>query len=552
MPQLSSTSRRRHSSLVSALVRARRGQNTVAAFLEALPDQAAVLDADGVIVHTNQPWRDFARDNGGDMERVDRGATYLSACEPTEHTPELAELRDMLQAVLTGQRARFSYEYPCHSPTERRWFLMRAGHLTPGGALVTHTNITARKLAELHADELANHDPLTGTLNRRGFSRRLHLELARRRRQGGALCAVLLDCDDFKDVNSRFGHAVGDVILVELARRFCDVLRPDDAVARIGGDEMVVLLPDTNSAEARRVGERLRLAVATSPFATKHGVHLQVTCSAAVVSLGQDAAGLDDILHACRDGLRHSKGSGKNRISSEEPSGPEPALSRLLRVQPRVVRQPIVELRSGERVGYELLIRGDHELERPVDLFRMAIELDVLQRIDRSCLHASVQRLAALHDDLAVHINVYPSTLLTLDIDELVERVAQHSRRLRLCLELCEQEILGDPSCLRDKVRALRQAGISLAIDDVGFGRTSLENLIVLEPETIKVDRRLTHQVAGDPGKARQLSRMVRMAQALQAAVVVEGVEHAADAAMCLALGATLGQGYLWGRPEDF
>ncbi|MBK7540174.1 MAG: diguanylate cyclase [Myxococcales bacterium] len=291
MPQLSSTSRRRHSSLVSALVRARRGQNTVAAFLEALPDQAAVLDADGVIVHANQPWRDSARDNGGDMERVDRGATYLSACEPTEHTPELAELRDMLQAVLTGQRARFSYEYPCHSPTERRWFLMRAGHLTPGGALVTHTNITARKLAELHADELANHDPLTGTLNRRGFSRRLHLELARRRRQGGALCAVLLDCDDFKDVNSRFGHAVGDVILVELARRFCDVLRPDDAVARIGGDEMVVLLPDTNSAEARRVGERLRLAVATSPFATKHGVHLQVTCSAAVVSLGQDAAG---------------------------------------------------------------------------------------------------------------------------------------------------------------------------------------------------------------------------------------------------------------------
>lgn len=543
--------RRRHSSLVYALARARRGTGSVADLLEALPDEAVVLDSDGVIVHTNGPWRELARVRGAEPAHTDRGARYLDVCGPHDDTQDTAEVRDMLAEVLAGRRARWAYEHACHSESERRWFLMRAEHLAPGGALVIHTNITARKLAELQAEELANHDPLTGALNRRGFALRLAAELARRRRHGTELSAVMLDCDDFKEINSRYGHLVGDLILVELARRFRESLRGDDVLARIGGDEMLVLLPDTPCARSRQVAERLRLAVSTRSFGTKHGQDLRVTCSAAVVCLPESAADLDDILLACRDGLARSKAAGKNRVSGDEPMEP-PSRERLFSVRPRVVRQPIVDLHTGACVGYELLTRGQGELETPTELFRRAIELDALQRIDRACLHAGMARLADLAPELLVHVNVYPSTLLSLDVDDLADQIAALPGGRRLCVELCEQEIFGDPGGLRPKVQALRAAGISLAIDDVGFGRTSLENLIVLEPEIIKVDRRLVHGVAGDAGKARQLSRMVRMGLALQAKVLVEGVECAADATMCMALGATLGQGYLWGRPESF
>jgi diguanylate cyclase (GGDEF)-like protein len=543
--------RRRQTSLIRAILDGRRAKESGEALLEAFPDQAALLDGAGAIIRTNQAWKAFALENGGELARLDAGAAYLEACRSVEDDPEVAELGELLHEVISGARARLSYEYPCHSATERRWFLMRAGHLPPGGALVIHTNITQRKLAELHAEQLANHDPLTRALNRRGFTRRLQEEVARTRRHRSPLSAILIDCDDFKHVNSRFGHAVGDVVLIEIARRLCESLRPEDVMARIGGDEFVVLLPHSNVAEARLVADRLRLAITTKSFVTNDSIALTMSCSAAVAGLDEMTNGIDDILRACAAGLTAVKATGKNRTSAPLEAD-DAEVARLLNVQLRIVRQPIVDLGTATRVGYEFLTRGTDGLESPVDLFRKAIELDMLQRVDLLCLHAALARARCLPPDVPVHINLYPSTLLSLDIDGFAELIGDPELCRRICIELCEQEIVGDPIYLRDKATALRSFGLSLAIDDVGFGRTSLENLILLEPEVIKIDRRLIFDVALDPGKARQLARVVRMSAALQAQVVVEGVESAADATVCRDLGVAMGQGYLWGRPEAF
>jgi diguanylate cyclase (GGDEF)-like protein len=519
--------------------------------LEALPDQAALIDGNGVIVRTNQAWKDFAEKNGGSPDSVDTGSRYLDVCVPTEESPDLLDVQVMLSDVIRGDSLRFAYEYPCHSPTQKRWFLMRAGHLEPSGALVTHTDITNRKLAELENEALANHDPLTKTLNRRGLASCLQQELARSRRRGDPLAVMLIDCDDFKSVNSRYGHAAGDIVLVELTRRFCEALRPEDVLARIGGDELVVLLPETKRAEASIVAERLRLASMSLPFLVAGDAEVHLTCSISVAQADEHVAGLDDILKLCNDGLSASKQHGKNRVSNEYKastgSGSDPA--ELAAVVIKAARQPIVDLATGKRVGYEFLARGSGAYERPVDLFRRALETQVLQRVDLACLNASIVQLSKIATSEIAHINIYPSTLLSIDDDYLLRRIPDRALRERVCLELCEQEIIGDPMHLRDKVQALRKLGFTLAIDDVGFGRTCLENLVLLEPETIKIDRRFVDGVAGDPSKARQLERILRIAATLGAIVVVEGVETKQDADACLALGAALAQGYLWGRP---
>lgn len=426
-----------------------------------------------------------------------------------------------------------------------------AGSRLPGGgALITHTDITQRKLAELRAERLASHDPLTMVLNRRGFAERLAAEMSRVRRRGGKVSAILMDIDDFKEINSRAGHAVGDIVLVEVARRCCEFLRAEDLLARIGGDEFLAVLPLTNEGDAMNVAERLRMAVASPPIATKEDGDLVVTCSAAVAELPEECVHLDQILRACRVGLLSSKTRGKNRTTGS-PANREPSAAAVSEVQPFVVRQPIVRLADGSTVGYELLARGTGELSQPMDMFRQASESGMLLRVDLACLHAGLRRLPELPSKLLVHVNIYPSTLLAIELSHVLDHVGLGDRR-RLCFELSEQEIVADPSYLRDKVRDLRDAGISLAIDDVGFGRTCLENLVTLEPATIKIDRRLTYGVARDRDKSRQLERVLRLAGSLGASVVAEGIEYDEDACLCRDLGIELGQGYLWGRPQSF
>jgi diguanylate cyclase (GGDEF)-like protein len=518
------------------------------AVLDALPDQAALLDAEGVIIATNQAWKNFAAANGGSVELVDRGVRYLDACVPTEESPEIVDLQAAINEVIRGERLQFLYEYPCHSPTQPRWFMMRAGHVQGGGALVVHTDITGRKLAESESISLANHDPLTRALNRRGLAIRLQQELGRARRNGHRMCAMLLDCDDFKSINSRYGHAAGDLALVEMSKRFCETLRPADAFARIGGDEFVVLLPETNMHEASIVADRLRIASASVPFLLSGDQTASITCSISVALVPEAASGLDEILQLCTEGLQVAKSLGKDRVSHE--SVPyQRELRALTSDQVRVAHQPIVNLKSLAPVATELLVRGAGVLERPADLFRSAQLHGVLRHVDLVCLNACLNAALKLESTIMAHLNVYPSTLLSVDADYFVERVPNLPDRKRICLELCEQEIVGDPIYLQETVRKMRSLGFKIGLDDVGFGRTCLESLVLLEPEIVKIDRRFVDGVSKDTVKRRQLERTIRVAQTLGAVIVVEGVEQIEDANVCRDLGADQGQGYLWGKP---
>ncbi len=526
------------------------------AALDAIPDQVALLDRAGRIVFVNKSWTAFGLENGARPETTSVGARYLDVCtvpveEPqTELAPIEEDVGARLKSLLEGTGSGFQFEYPCHSPTAERWVLMRAERLNDGGVVVVHTDITRQKRAQIDLHNQAIRDPLTALLNRRGLQHRLAAELSRTRRAGGTLSAVLLDCDDFKRINDQYGHSTGDIVLREIARRLCECLRPEDVICRLGGDEFLVLLPETNITEAFCVAERVRLAFSAVPVAVSHGP-LELTVSLSAVEVDESVNSTDDVLRLSQTGLRQSKNIGKNHTATTglhrkpAPSTLDWAIQNL-----HVAVQDIRELHTMRQAAVEFLIRGPPGLfEQPDTLFRSAIEQQLLGVVDRACLRACLQATSAVTQP-KVHVNVYPSTLISLEPETLLSWLPGQISAADICLELCEQQILGDPAHLIPHLDRLRDFGFQIGIDDVGFGRSCLENLVVLEPDVIKIDRRFGSGASKDLGKGRMLERLLRVATTLHAMVVVEGIEDQSDADFIAELGASHGQGYLWGKPQ--
>jgi diguanylate cyclase (GGDEF)-like protein len=405
------------------------------------------------------------------------------------------------------------------------------------------------------AQKIANIDPLTELLNRRGLEAELATEIRRARRTGATLAAVLLDCDDFKRINETLGHAVGDIVLKEIANRLKEALRPTDHLGRIGGDEFLALLPDTRRAESLLVAERLRLSVSDSPVRLPSGP-LTCTASLGIELVPTDVLSIEEVLARTHLSLQHSKRTGKNRVSSHARGAPRglslhPVVESLKRGKSfRAVKQAIRSLSDETVVGFEFLSRGPKGgFEMPGTFFRLALESNILTLVDLHCLRACLAAARQLSPRMRCHVNLLPSTLIDMPEERLVELFPPAGGGPRFCVEVGEQQFIGDPSCLRGPVRTLKEAGIQVAIDDVGFGRSSLETLILLEPDVVKIDQKVVKGAARDPGKERSLRRLVGAARALGSELVAEGIESRDDLELLRAVGVSSGQGFLWDRP---
>jgi two-component system CheB/CheR fusion protein len=427
-------------------------------------------------------------------------------------------------------------------------------------------DLTKRHQAERRLKELtvtleteANNDPLTSLLNRRGVEKVLTRSLSLCRRSGSAMVAILVDCDDFKRVNDSHGHAVGDAVLRAVAERIRVALRPSDWVARIGGDEFLALLPDTRMAEGMHVAEKLRRAVARPAIRTGE-TEVALTVSLGVAAVPLESTSVDEIVGRTQDALHRSKRGGKNLVTTDVAVGSDQAaghvsersmLDSVIRGEGlTMLAQPIWSLRQNRVQGYEILARGpDGPFRNPLELFRAGIEQGLLTALDRRCLQNGARASREL-DKGKVHLNLFPSTLLQTPLDRFLE-LLDGADPSRLCLEISEQQVVGDPHALVAPVRALRDRGLHVAIDDVGFGRSSLETLVLLEPEVIKVDRSMVQGVTTDSGKRRCLDRLSHIAQSLDMLVIAEGIETPDDRATLVDMGIEAGQGFLWGRPYE-
>ncbi len=419
-----------------------------------------------------------------------------------------------------------------------------------------------RELAEVTArlDWLVHMDGLTGLLNRKGMERELREELAATARSGRELTVLLVDLDDFSRLNATLGHGVGDLVLVGAARRIRESVREQDKVGRCGTDRFVVLLPGAQPGEADVVAEKIRLAVGRDVISAG-GQSLQTTASLSLTTVADADLSWDEVMARAHFVLQQGKLGGKNRVShaaAVERGGPVlPALA-----GPHMVRalleddvleaasQPIVNLDDGRIVSREMLVRGPQgPLRRPDNLFRFCQENDILAAVDLRCLRLCAAHARRLGPSPDYHVNIMPATLLQTPAAELVRALTDGRPDVACCLEISEQQLLGDPSVLVPQVRELQQAGVRIAIDDVGFGNSCLEGLIMLHPQVVKVDKRLVRGLALDPEMRRALSRLLRVADVLEAEVVAEGIETTDDFQVLVDMGVSFGQGYLFGRP---
>jgi diguanylate cyclase (GGDEF)-like protein/PAS domain S-box-containing protein len=290
--------------------------------LDGLAAHVCVIDDNGAIVTVNRAWLDFAAANGGLLSSLQEGANYLRVCEvaacaSSADAAVAAQFLALLREVVAGHRQHFQLEYPCHSPEENRWFMVRVSRIEasePPRYVVAHDNVTALKQAQEALRQQATTDELTGVANRRSFMEALGIEFERLRRHPTLQCSVLaIDLDHFKDVNDTWGHAAGDAVLRRVAQVVNEHTRLGDVLGRTGGEEFTVLLPDTTVDEAEALAERLRLQVSLDPLQFTAGA-TRVTLSVGIAVLTASDAHAEAALVRADLALYAAKEAGRNAV----------------------------------------------------------------------------------------------------------------------------------------------------------------------------------------------------------------------------------------------
>ncbi len=300
----------------------------LAALLNSLEDQIAVIDRAGVIHYTNLAWNRFAEQNGMPKGYDWLGINYLRVFDSAVE-PLVLMAAEGIRRVLCGEQDHFHLEYPCHSPDIQRWFMMRVSPVLGVDVefyTITHINITERKLLELDVTHLSQHDPLTGLANRRLFNSFLHNEWRRSMRERTPISFIMLDLDNFKACNDHFGHQVGDDLLRQvghLLNAFCQ--RPADLPSRFGGDEFAVVLGNTGKEAALRMGEAIRLGIKELSMNELGDARLSASIGIATQLPERVLVSEDELLAAADMALYTAKKEGKNRCHSVAcPSLPNP------------------------------------------------------------------------------------------------------------------------------------------------------------------------------------------------------------------------------------
>lgn len=403
-------------------------------------------------------------------------------------------------------------------------------------------------------------DDLTGALNRRGLEERLLLEHDRAKRDFFDISVLLIDIDNFKQINEHLGHGGGDAALKDISKRIARVIRTTDTIGRIGANEFLVVLPGANLSQAMMVAEKIRLAVASCPLPPSQK-QLQITASMGVATVPQDQFSIEEILALTRQPLKRSKELGKNRVTragnefyKHDRSSAEKArvVNEMLEGECFYsVAQPIIRLKDKKIIGCELFSRCTiEELEDPYIFFGFALENDILTSVDIQCLKKCLNSSSRLKKPMTCHINIYPSTLLSMSTDALLKLINPMDLPYPVCLEFSERKLVGSPESLQEPVRKLKKAGVQIALDDVGFGRSSLETLISLEPDIVKIDRLYIEGIVTDEVKRRSFQRMVSMLNGIDVQQIIEGIETKEEIETLLEIGAEFGQGYHFARPK--
>ncbi|WP_298211943.1 EAL domain-containing protein [Acidovorax sp.] len=535
----------------------------ILAAMSAAPDGILLVDRSGRIVMVNAA-----------MESI----SGYSADELCGNSVNI-----FLPAAMRSAHSQYLESYFC-TPSRRPmgmgrdlWLVRKDGSSVPVDIALGHTevhggtavafvrDITDMRRLEAQMHFQATHDTLTGLINRWQFSLRLEQAIAESARSGQSFALLLLDLDDFKAVNDGYGHAAGDQLLLEVARRLKSVLRAGDALARLGGDEFTALLPQINRPqEAEQVAAKL-LDTLCQPY-QMHGFELDFGASLGIALYPADAQDAQTLMRYADMAMYHAKESGRARYAFYAPNlGLRMAEKLQLYERLKMALtcgglslhyQPQIEVATGRIQGVEALLRWTDPLlgEIPPDRFIPVAEATGLILamgawvFDTACQQIATWSEAGM--PLRVAVNLSVQQLRQTDLVEQIERsLSLHGTQPHLLeVEVTESEAMADPEQARRVLSRLQALGVGIALDDFGTGHSSLAYLKQLPISRIKIDREFVLPLLETTADATLVQAIIVLAQTLGLHVVAEGVESAEQLRLLTGFRCDAYQGWLFSR----
>ncbi len=436
-------------------------------------------------------------------------------------------------------------------------------------------DFTERKLSEQQIQYHTTYDALTGLPNRRLLMSQLDNEISRATRHGRYGALIFLDLDNFKTINDSLGHSVGDKLLKLISKRLTDNVRQEDCVARMGGDEFIIILTELDgdldgaAEKARKGAEKIRDYL-SAPCKIE-GYEMHITPSIGVSLFPKPDKGTDDILKQADAAMYKAKGAGSNEIRFFLPSMQKAADERLrlttdirralLNDEFAVWYQPQVD-ESGALLGAEALIRWHHPkrgLIAPGTFLKIAEETGLMWDIGQWVLNSTCRQIrewandGLLKDQMIISVNIsgkeFGAPAFVKAVRTLIEKTGVDPNHLGI--ELTEGSLISTGSDIVEKIITLRQLGIKFSIDDFGTGYSSLNYLQTLPLNTLKIDRSFVNRIKDGKHEVVLVDMIIMMARNLGLEVIAEGVETAEELTYLAEKECTIYQGYYFCKPVE-
>jgi diguanylate cyclase (GGDEF)-like protein/PAS domain S-box-containing protein len=555
---------------VTARVRAQEAARAAEEKYRAIFDNAVV----GIFQHTpdGRPMsinRAFAQMHGYDSPEK----LLAEVTNPGEQLfvhPE--QLMELIGAAAVDGRVRSAEVELYRRDRSRFWVMVNLRAVRDKSGNVefyegTAEDITDRKAAEAQVNFLAYHDALTGLPNRTLFMDRLATALAGARRRSEKVAVLFLDLDRFKTINDSLGHSFGDQMLKVVAERLKECVREQDTVARVGGDEFLVMLTGVkNGAEAMAAARRMMSAMARTVIV--HDRPLSTSCSIGISIFPEQGTDGETLIKNADAAMYCAKDDGSNKVRHfTDPTNRRAVAELTMESDLRqalaakqffLVYQPQMEIESGRITGIEALIRWRHPtrgLVPPGQFIPIAENCGLILPIGEWVLRAACSQTGKWQSEgrrlVPVAVNVSALQFRQEGFCTLIRRVLEECDLAPPCLELelTESLLLSNADVMKPVLEELKEMGISLAIDDFGTGYSNFAYLKHFRVSKVKIDHSFIRDIATDSDDAAIATAIISMAKNLSLRVVAEGVENQAQMSFLLEHGCDQIQGYYFSKP---